>query len=152
MGGSGKKNSPTSLKRECEIVSGCKERPQPSFEALRLVLRSERAGVDVLTEWGGSLLWVCAVQSGEQRGRGFALYSVLRWRVLRAGQCIVKGAERPPSWFEARPQLVVSTAALRHQLVGGGPGSYSFYGVFGVEGTYVLAGFTCNLLRLWILE
>ena len=74
-----KKNSPTSLKRECEIVSGCKERPQPSFEALRLVLRSERAGVDVLTEWGGSLLWVCAVQSGEQRGRGFALYC--------AGEC-----------------------------------------------------------------
>ena len=114
------------------------------------MLRSERAGVDVHTE--GSLQWVCAVQSGEQRGRGFALYSVLRWRVLRAGQCMVEGAERPPSWFEARPQLVVSTAALRHQLVEGGPGSYSFYGVFGVEGTYVLAGFTCNLLRLWILE
>ena len=65
--------------------------------------------------------------------------------MLRAGQCIVKGAERPPSWFEARPQLVVSTAALRHQLVEGGPGSYSFYGVFGVKGT-LHAGFTCNLL------
>ena len=89
------------------------------------------------TEWRAERSWVC---------------TVLRWRVLRAGQCILKGAERPPSWFEARPQLVVSTAALRHQLVGGGPGSYSFYGVFGVEGTYVLAGFTCNLLRLWILE
>ena len=89
------------------------------------------------TEWRLERSWVC---------------TVLRWRVLRAGQCIVEGAERPPSWFEARPQLVVSTAALRHQLVGGGPGSYSFYGVFGVEGTYVLAGFTCNLLRLWILE
>ena len=72
-----KKNSPTSLKRECEIVSGCKERPQPSFEALRLVLRSERAGVDVHTE--GSLQWVCVVQSGVQRGRGFALYC--------AGEC-----------------------------------------------------------------
>ena len=65
--------------------------------------------------------------------------------MLRAGQCIVKGSREAAQLVEARPQLVVSTAALRHQLVGGGPGSHSFYGVFGVKGT-LHASFTCNLL------
>ena len=69
--------------------------------------------------------------------------------MLRAGQCIVKGSREAAQLVEARPQLVVSTAALRHQLVGGGPGSHSFYGVFGVKGTYVQlhAGFA-NFLNL----
>ena len=106
----------------------CKERPQPSW--LRLVLRSERAGVDVhctlytqngeahcsrcaLTEWRVERSWVCIV---------------LRWRVLRAGQAMCcTGSREAAQLVEARPQLVVSTAALRHQLVGGGPGSYSFF-------------------------
>ena len=115
------------------------------------MLRSERAGVDVLTEWGGSLLWVCAVQSGEQRGRGFALYSVLRWRVLRAGQCIVEGAERPPSWL--RPDLSWSFQQRRSDISWWEADLVLIvFTVYGVEGTYVLAGFTCNLLRLWILE
>ena len=48
------------------------------------------------------------------------------------------GSREAAQLVEARTQLVVSTAALRHQLVEGGPGSYCFYGVFGVKGTYML--------------
>ena len=91
------------------------------------------------TEWRAERSWVCTV-----------LCTALESVESRTMYC--RGSREAAQLVEARPQLVVSTAALRHQLVEGGPGSYSFYGVFGVEGTYVLAGFTCNLLRLWILE
>ena len=107
---------------------------------MRLPLRSERAEADVHTECSGSALY--RVASREVVGlHCTALESV----ESRAMYCT--GSREAAQLVEARPQLVVSTAALRHQLVGGGPGSHSFYGVFGVKGTYVHAGFA-NFLNL----
>ena len=73
-------------------------------------------------------------QNGEAHCCGCALYRVASREVVgfhctalesvesRAMYC--KGSREAAQLVEARPQLVVSTAALRHQLVGGGPGSY----------------------------